>query len=336
MIRRLRIPRPLHTSHRRHTPQALRTPHRQHTPVRSALAALILVAATTGPALAQQSPALRVLDHSDYDRWERVTDYELSDDGRWISWTETPGRGDPSVHLARTDGSGSWTLERASAPRFVGDGGDGLLALTLHPAHAVVDSLRRADTPRDELPADTLGIVRLDELSNAGDGGALAPLLRRVPDLDRWLAPESGTPRIAVLLETPSGTDDASDAAAGSDESPEEGDDEQPANGGPLVLIDPFAGSETRFENVTDAHFSGDGAHLWLVIDAAGKDDDGVRRVDAASGQAEMVHTAAAEYGSLAVQAEGSRIAFLARPESAEQEPSEASAEAEQIGRAHV
>lgn len=266
--------------------------------------ALVTASAALAPLAAQD---LRPLDHTDYDRWERITSRELSANGRWLAWTQAPGKGNPTLYLSAVDGSASWTFERASDPEFAGDGA---LVFTIHPDDATVDSLRRADVARDELPPDTLGVVDLGRLAAAPDDAEA--LVLRVAGLESYRVDPSGAPRVAVRITEPVAPEANSDEDPG--DAASSGDDADAADAGPVLLLDPLGGSEFRFEHVTDYEFSGDGQALWLLVDAAGDASDGAIRVDVTDGSMRAVDVGSGRYTALAVQPEGARVAFLVTP----------------------
>jgi dipeptidyl aminopeptidase/acylaminoacyl peptidase len=275
--------------------------------------ALVLVAAlcagTIGSPLVAQETG-RPLDHEDYDRWERITDDALSPDGRWLVWTQVPGEGDPTVFVAATGGGARMTLPRGTDPVFVA--GSRYVALTIEPAHAIVDSLRRAEVDRDELPPDTAAVIDLERVFGSGGELDLDRGVRRIGAMKRMRVTEHGGARMAVILQEDEDSDaeDAGQEEAAEDEDPD-AEEESPAKGDPLVLIGLADDTRARFEHVTTFTFSGDGERLWYVADGEGDDADGVYRVDPTSGTAEAVATGEGTYAQMAVQEEGGRVAFL-------------------------
>jgi hypothetical protein len=79
-------------------------------------AAFVLAAST-----AAQQP-LKTLTLADYPRWSRITDVQLSDDGKWLSYGYAPNEGDGTLFVRDLTSSTVHRFPRGSAPQFSADG----------------------------------------------------------------------------------------------------------------------------------------------------------------------------------------------------------------------
>lgn len=261
-----------------------------------AAAAAVLAAA---PGVSAQKPSL---DHDDYDRWNRISDDRLSFDGRWLAYTLVPGEGDPTLEVRGIDEDASLRMARASDPLFSADSRWAVARLS--PAHAIVDSLRRAEVDRDELPGDSLLIVDLGRLGDAqgpGDGATT-----RLGPIRSFALSDEGA-YLAIHLSAPDRDDEGDEQGSSDDESARD----RGEVGTPLLLRDLATGLEHRFEEVTSFTFTDDGTQLFLTRTTEDGAGDGVLRVATGTGVAQTVVSGPGRYTRLSVQPDGHRAVFL-------------------------
>ncbi len=93
-----------------------------------ALLPAVSVAQNNGSGPAQQGAAKsdpgtkKVLGLADIGRWSRIANAELSSDGKWMAYVQTPNEGDGTLHLLELDGSKTFTVPVGSAPELSEDG----------------------------------------------------------------------------------------------------------------------------------------------------------------------------------------------------------------------
>ncbi len=256
----------------------------------------------------------RPLDHDSYDEWKSIRSTTLSADGNWITYVITAREADGTLTLrsVRSGPAMVGAVERGSSPAITPD--SRFLVFTIDPMQSVVDSLEEAEADRDEMPDDSLGVIPLAE---AFSGNVLTSDFFRAGSVRSWRIPEEEGAYVAYLLEKEEASEEAAEAEEPEAEEPageeeeEEGSDRDKEEGHPLVLRDLDSGNEYRFENVTDYTFTEDGT--WLVY-AASNDDgtaDGVYAVRTSSGEAASVLTGEGEYTEIALDEDGTQVAFL-------------------------
>ena len=101
----------------------------------------------------------RPLDHEDYDKWNRVTGQNLSNDGQWISYTIAPGKGDATLKIRQIESDKEYSVLRGQRARFSFD--SQFAIFTVDPDPEVVKSMRKAKKPAAELPRPNLQILDL-------------------------------------------------------------------------------------------------------------------------------------------------------------------------------
>ena len=261
------------------------------------LRAAVFLALVATPLSAQQK---RALDHSDYDRWNRIRNDILSADGKWLAYRLVPGDGDASLIVKRLDDERALTIARGASPRFTAD--SRYLVALIDPTEAAVDEARDADGEDSRAPKDSLVIVDLSDLS-----------VVRVPDVRSFELPEDVGEWLAYLLEAP-GDDDAEeeDDAEQEESEDEDGDDDAPPrldDGTTLVVRTLDSGAERRFDHAVTYAFAADGSALFYTASGEDGEADGVYRV-VRSGDGEAVASGEGRYVQLAVSDEGD-AAFL-------------------------
>jgi dipeptidyl aminopeptidase/acylaminoacyl peptidase len=312
--------------------------------LRRLLALTLLLVAVPAVASAQVA-GKKPLDHDAYDMWNSVSGQRLSPDGRWITYVIAPRVGDGTLTL-RSLGSGALrqgTVLRGSGPSITPD--SRFLVFGIKPMHAVVDSLERAGTRADDLPKDSVGVLRI--AAAFGPDGALVQEPFRAGPVKSWQIPEEEGPYLAYLLETERRPDTAAadTAAAGEggarpgaaapaargarggtatgaragargigqeQEGEEGGPDRRKDEGTPLVLRNLETGQETRFEDAMAYAFTKDGQ--WLVYTASNRDGtaDGAYAVRTSTGGAYPLLAGEGKYAQLAVADDGRQVAFVA------------------------
>ena len=275
-------------------------------------AAFMLLIVLAAPAGAQQ--ALNALDHDAYDVWNHIEEHAISDDGRWVLYSLGPVDGDAALHVVRSDESRRYVAERGEDAAFSADGG--FVVFLVQPPRDSVRAAKLAETKKEDLPKDALGLLAL------ADGS-----VTRIPNVTGYKIPEENGGYVAYLLdksEAVKDTTSAGEAEAGEEEetAAETAKKKDKAKGTPLVLRTLATGAEQRFEDVTDYRFTEDGR--WLAFAASNEDGsaDGVFAVETATGAVTPVMTGEGAYTHLAFDEAGTQLAFLAnRDDYAADEP---------------
>ena len=243
--------------------------------------------------IAQNQP----LTHDDYDRWEEIEAEAISDDGAWVWYVTSPPKGDGTLHVAHAEADRRHQLARGTTPQFTADAQ--FVAFLIEPPH---DSTRQAkldDVPPPKQPKDALGLLDL----SSGD-------TTRVDRVQSYQLPEDDSRWIAYHHEPP--RPDSGEAEENS-----EGDEDE-TEGAPLTIRHLESGETWRYEDVTDYTMADTGALLAYTQ----KDSTGSRvhavQLDADAPQPTLLHESEHAHPQLALDDEGTQVAFLAGPDSAD------------------
>lgn len=103
--------------------------------------------------------AKKTLDHSDFDRWEKVTNYSLSDNGVWAAFAINPQEGDGTLYFHNTSKGNQIEIKRGYNPSFSADG-NWAFAL-VKPYYEATRKAKIAKKKDFALPQDSLAIIDL-------------------------------------------------------------------------------------------------------------------------------------------------------------------------------
>ena len=128
----------------------------QYTPTMRHLKYLAFVAClgSLSPAFAQNASKSLTID--DLVTWQRITDREISDNGKWVACKMEPWEGDATVYLYAAQGQETATF--SPADKFAFSASSGYLVVTQTPGKSTVDSLKVLKTKEDKMPMNTLVI----------------------------------------------------------------------------------------------------------------------------------------------------------------------------------
>lgn len=131
-------------------------PQNQYTTTMRHLKYLAFVAClgSLSPAFAQNASKSLTVD--DLITWQRITDREISDNGKWVACKMEPWEGDATVYLYAAQGQETATF--SPADKFAFSASSGYLVVTQTPGKSTVDSLKVLKTKEDKMPMNTLVI----------------------------------------------------------------------------------------------------------------------------------------------------------------------------------
>ena len=101
----------------------------------------------------------KVLDHTDFDRWEKVTNHSLSNNGLWASYAVNPQEGDGTLYFYNTAKGNKIEIRRGYRPSFTADG-NWAFAL-IKPYYEATRNAKIAKKKDFDLPQDSLAIINL-------------------------------------------------------------------------------------------------------------------------------------------------------------------------------
>lgn len=116
--------------------------------------AFVACLGSLSPAFAQNASKSLTID--DLVTWQRITDREISDNGRWVACKMEPWEGDATVYLYEAQGQETATF--SPADKFAFSASSGYLVVTQTPGKSTVDSLKVLKTKEDKMPMNTLVI----------------------------------------------------------------------------------------------------------------------------------------------------------------------------------
>ena len=116
--------------------------------------AFVACLGSLSPAFAQNASKSLTID--DLVTWQRITDREISDNGKWVACKMEPWEGDATVYLYAAQGQETATFSPADKVAF--SASSGYLVVTQTPGKSTVDSLKVLKTKEDKMPMNTLVI----------------------------------------------------------------------------------------------------------------------------------------------------------------------------------
>lgn len=146
--------------------------------------AFVACLGSLSPAFAQNASKSLTVD--DLITWQRITDREISDNGKWVACKMEPWEGDATVYLYAAQGQETATF--SPADKFAFSASSGYLVVTQTPGKSTVDSLKVLKTKEDKMPMNTLVIY-----SVAGKKETIDSLKTfKLADKADWIAYQRG------------------------------------------------------------------------------------------------------------------------------------------------
>jgi hypothetical protein len=108
-----------------------------------------------------QAETLRSLDHSDYDLWSSISSQQISNDGKWISFSTKSGKSDaqPTLFVRQNRTTKEYSIPRGSGAKFTFDSKFVIYRITPDPEK--IASLKKAKVPADQIPGTIIEIMNL-------------------------------------------------------------------------------------------------------------------------------------------------------------------------------
>ena len=121
---------------------------------------LALAACLGGVAPSVAQEAARSLTIDDLSAWQRITDREISNNGKWAACKMEPWDGDATIYLYSTNGNE--VMRFSPANEFSFSASSKYLVVTKSPMKSTVDSLKLLKTKREKMPMKSLVICSMD------------------------------------------------------------------------------------------------------------------------------------------------------------------------------
>lgn len=264
---------------------------------------ILFVIALTTLGFAQNAPK-KPLDAATYDTWKSLRNLTLSNDGKWVMYTLALQDGDATVEIKATDGSKSYTIERASPVTFSED--SKFVVATIVPKSEDTKKAKRAKAKPEDMPKNGLTILNLPS-GQRTDMERVTSFSMATHD-SGWIVFKPEPPKPA-----PKTDPTKPEAAKPEEKKPEEKKpgikaDHKP--GDVYILRNLESGKEEKLENVTATRWSKDGTTLAYTVSTADGAGDGVAVEDLKTGSKKVVVTGMGKYPKLAISDATKDVAF--------------------------
>lgn len=113
--------------------------------------------------------AKKVLDHSDFDRWEKVTNNAVSNNGAWEAFSINPQEGDGTLYFNNTAKGNQIEIKRGYRPSFSANGKWAFALVKPYfrdTRKAKIAKKKDFDLPQDSLAIINLATGRVEKIGN--------------------------------------------------------------------------------------------------------------------------------------------------------------------------
>ena len=137
----------------------------------------ILILLTFSIVVSAQSQK-KIIDEQVYEDWKSLGSYTFTDDGRFLSFTIDPAKGDGYLYIYHTENGKLDSIPRGEKPVFSANGN--FLCFRIKPQYDTLRAMKLRKVRKDKLPKDSLGIYLLEEDS-----------LIKIPNINSYNLPDS-------------------------------------------------------------------------------------------------------------------------------------------------
>ena len=244
-----------------------------------------------------QSPKIP-LDHSTYDIWNRISNVQITRDGRWIFYQLSPGQGDAIVKIYNKEGVEKGSFHRAKNASFTWDAD--FAVFFIGAPDDTVKNLRRLKTKKEDLPKDTLAILQLSTQN-----------IVKIPNVKGYKLPAEWSGHLAYLLDPVKMPEDTT-IADSLRVVPKPCNDD---NGYTLIIRNLKTAQQDTFRYVMDFKFSRFGNTLAFHSTGDSTLASGVYHYDCAKSALNELATHKGKYTRLTLDESGRHVAFMADPD---------------------
>ena len=297
----------------------------------------------------------RQLEHEDYDIWNTVGSQTISNDGSWLGFSVTSGKGVSTLHIREINTSKEFTVKNGRSLRFSYDSQYAIFVIT--PDAELLKKLRKAKKPESEIPKPQLQILNLKTGNHiTQDGVSSFTLPSKAAGWIAYRRTETSTKAIveskSELSETfeitPTGIQrkeakkkfrkpeptpapkskgvnkkNEKKEEPESNEKAEKAKKKEKKNGSTLVLRSLDSKEEYSFPNVVSYRFSEQAAYLALATSAEEGEQDGVHLFDLKKLHRKQVISGKGNYGQPTFSKDEKHFAFLTDRDDYESEKSD-------------
>ncbi|MBN1273337.1 MAG: S9 family peptidase [Candidatus Aminicenantes bacterium] len=287
----------------------------------------------------QEAEGKKPLTQDVFDSWLSIMRPNISPDGKWVSYLETPQDGEVELvviniktkkefrHPVGYSGEGT-DAERKASPAFSYDGNYAVFLIS--PTQEEVKEAKKAKGKDKKKPVMDLGIMSLE------DG-----VVKTVERVKSFTLPEKSGGWLAYIVEKP---EEKKEKEADKEEAKEAKKEEKPAvkpeekkgeekkekekekkrtYGTPMVLLSLKDGTETRFEDIMSCRFTEDGNHFFYIVSSKEKPEtDGIYSLKPGETEGKALLAGKGVYKKLTLNKEETKAAFLTDRDDQESETS--------------
>jgi hypothetical protein len=240
------------------------------------------------------TPAKKMLDHADFDRWKSIGKPQLSPDGRWTAYELTVLDGDAELVLYDGNTGKETRFARAQEAGISAD--SRFLVFKIKPSSDTIKALKRRKVKKEDLPGDTLAIY---DLSNAK--------LEKIATVKAYYLPQHWSGWLAWQHEPMPVAEQKADSVKTEKKKKENAD-----NGSRMVIRNLMDGFEQVMPYVTSVTMAKKQA-VFLCA-STGVDSSfsaGVYRFEGAGRSTKQVLAQSGKYRQLCLDEQGEQAAFL-------------------------
>jgi dipeptidyl aminopeptidase/acylaminoacyl peptidase len=244
------------------------------------------------------------LDHSVYDGWKSVNAASITDDGSWVTYELTPQQGDSWLYIYNVSSEVLDSVFCATRPLFSSE--NKYVAYQIKPTYDETRQAKKKKLKDDQMPKNNLIIRLLTENKTIE--------LKRVKSFD---VPKSGSFWMAYLLEKSvekKGSKPAADTSAVSTPAAKNNKKAPESKGTELVIFNPLADKEFRFQDVTEYVVARDGksvSYLQVIPDTAKIDNIKISQFDPRKETTTVLFEGKGSVKKLTNDFSGDKVAFI-------------------------
>jgi len=193
------------------------------------------------------------LDFSVYDKWNYIEDYQIANNGKWMFYEQAPYKGDGATMLCQVKSANKIArFPRGTNASF--SPSSKFLVYVIKPYTDTIRNLKLADTPKKELPKDSLGIYVFENNQ-----------YYKIPEYKKFRLPkEEGQWMVYLYKKQEEETTKDSSKTEEKKEKPKTFDKNAPKTYH-LDIFNPVNGNKHTFKNVSEVTLSEDGKRVGFI-----------------------------------------------------------------------
>lgn len=242
--------------------------------------------------LAFSAESKKVLDHSCFDDWKKVSNHSLSNDGKWAAFSVNPQEGDGVLTIRNTSNGKEINIQRGAGIVFSAD--SRWAVANIKPLHKDTRQAKIDKKKNYEMPQDSLAIVDLKNVS-----------VTKIPRVKGFKIGKKGGEWVAY---------NSCDTAV-----TKEMKLKDKKAGLPLVVRNMASGETKVYPYIGNYSFSEDGSKLVAVTKPAAKDtvySSGIRVIYLPKSKDYLIDEGKKHYGNPVFSTDGGMLAYTATNDS--------------------